>query len=154
MCSASSAPSNAAASGVAPRSWPSPWRLVVLMAATGLIGYLQLKPDPSFGSLGFPSYASVRFVNLQDFLNNVVGFGGFMAVVHFCFDGFQRRPLPRVARRAACLAGAIVVLEAVQIFFPARSCDWHDVAAGWLGVVLCSLPWLSRKRTIRANTGN
>jgi hypothetical protein len=71
-----------------------------------------------------------------------VAFGGLGATVHFAFVGWTREAWLRVARRAALVGALVVALECAQLLRPQRVCDWHDIAAGWLGLGLVSLLWL------------
>jgi hypothetical protein len=121
-------------------------RYVVFGVSAAAILYLELKPEPSLNGTPFVPAWLMQFCDQHDFLNNVLGFGALTAVAHFTFAGWRREPGRRVLRRAAAIAAGIVALELVQLALPERSCDWHDVAAGWLGVLVASAPWLRGSR--------
>jgi hypothetical protein len=144
MCAALSSPENGA--GVKNRSASIAWlrraRIISCVVGTGVVAYLQLKSDPSLSDVSIVPRTLVRFFDTRDFLKNMLGFGGFIAVVHFAFAGFRREPAVRVAGRAVVVVVAVAILEIAQIWLPARSCDWHDVAAAALGIGLVSLLWL------------
>ncbi len=83
-----------------------------------------------------------RFANDHDFLNNVIAFGVLAATLHLAQAGWRTQPGRMVARRAMVVALFVVVLELLQLALPARSCDWHDVLAGWVGITITSMPWV------------
>jgi len=118
-------------------------RLLPAIMTVGVTLYFELKTNPSLKDFGSIPSKWVRLFDEHDFLVNAIAFGGLAATVQFGFLGFSREPWPAVMRRAAWLAGAVVVLELTQLLLPRRTCDWHDVAAGWLGIAVASLPWLS-----------
>lgn len=104
--------------------------------------FLALRAHPSLQDVALVPRSLVRFFDANDFLNNVIGFGTLAAAQHFAFAGVARQPASRVARRAAIAAAGVVALEFVQLMLPQRSSDWHDVAAGWVGIAVASLPWV------------
>jgi hypothetical protein len=113
-----------------------------LLIASGLVLFLEFKPVPSLRDVTPLPHAWVKFFDRQDFFNNVAGFGGFAAAVHWACDGWRSALVARVFRRAAWLLLLVVALECLQVFVPKRSCDWRDMVAGGLGIVIGSLPWL------------
>ena len=119
------------------------WRLRFgpMLLAASLTAYLQLRADPSLSSVPHVPHAWITFFDGHDFFKNLVGFGGLAATVHFAFAGFGRESWRSVLRRAAWLGVMVVCLELAQLYIPTRSCDWHDVAAGWLGIAMASLLW-------------
>lgn len=117
-------------------------RFALLGIGAGVILYLELKPSPSAQSIPYLPRSWAALLDASDFLNNVVGFGGLAILTHFAFAGFRREFGRRVLIRAAILAGAVVILEMVQLMLPMRYCDWHDVLAGWIGIAVASVPWL------------
>jgi hypothetical protein len=118
------------------------WRFAILAVFGALVLWLEWKPEPSLDALGFLPAGLRRFYAGHDFFNNLLGFGGLAAAVHFACAGLRRESSARVWRRAGALALGVVLLEAGQIVLPLRSADWQDVAAGWIGIALASLPWM------------
>lgn len=127
-------------------------RFLPAIIAVGVTLIFELKPNPSLKGVNSIPGEWISFIDDHDFLMNVIGFGGLAATIQFGFLGFYREPWPDVARRAAWLGGVVVLLELTQLFLPRRSCDWHDVAAGWLGIAMASLPWASL-RPVRIRHG-
>ena len=119
---------------------------MVFGCVTAVVLYLELKASPSLVGVPCAPHWLVLFYEGHDFLNNVLGFGGLMAAAHYAAAGLNREPGVHVFRRAILAALGVVVLECLQCLLPARSCDWHDVAAGWIGIVLVSLSWLRGNR--------
>ena len=124
-----------------PIRWPrwTQWaRLIPLLVIAPLIAFLALREEPSVhGVPGLPR-SLVHFFDSHDFLNNVTGFAALAASMHLAF-GRRREPRRRMAFRAGGVAAAVVALEIAQIWLPARSCDWKDVLAGWLGITVASV---------------
>ena len=120
-------------------------RFVPLIAITGLIAFFELKPDPSFRSVGSLPPRWAMFLDQRDFFSNAVAFGALGAAAHLAFAA-RGESRWRVIGRGAALAAVIVALEFSQRFLPRRSCDWYDVFAGWAGLALASLPWFRAGR--------
>jgi hypothetical protein len=134
--------SNRAASPSPRRSGRLSWRWLPMLLAGGTTAFLSLRARPSLSDILWVPRAWVHFFDGHDFLNNLAGFAGLAATVHFALAHAEatRRHL---LQRAGLLALGVAGLELLQAFRPLRSCDWHDVAAGWLGVALASVPWLA-----------
>lgn len=126
---------------------PTPWwpwlRMLPFAGCAALVAYLQFRADPSLPAV--PTHlAGVRdYFDIHDFAKNAFGFGVLAVTAHFAFDGGGPY---RVGRSTAVLAGVIVLLELAQLPLPSRTCDWRDVAAGWLGIGLVDVAWRRGRR--------
>ena len=117
--------------------------------AVAAICYLALKPSPSIQNIPLMPRALGRWLEHEDFFCNVSGFLVLTIAIHGTFARWRRESAPAVAGRALMLAGLVAGLEVAQLWLPKRVFDLQDIAAGWLGVVLGSLPWLLAAITIR-----
>jgi hypothetical protein len=121
-------------------------RFASFAVALGLILYFELKPQPAVADTPFMPRAMGRFFDAHDFLNNVLGFAVLTAATHFAFAGGPQDNVRRISCRAALVAFGILALECLQLVIPNRNSDWHDVAAGWLGVAGASAYWFWSNR--------
>ena len=48
---------------------------------------------------------------------------------------------------SALAFGLTIAEEVSQFFFPARTPDWVDLACGWLGILLATLPFFRRQQS-------
>ena len=106
------------------------------------ICYLALKPSPSLQDIPLMPRPFGRWLEQYDFLCNVSGFWLLTLVVHATWARWREEEATAVAWRALPLIGLVAGLETMQWWLPKRVFDLHDIAAGWLGVALGSLPWL------------
>lgn len=118
-------------------------RVLPLVGCSLLVAYLQFRPDPSLPRVPAPLGGVRDYLDIHDFSKNLVGFAVLAFTVHLAFE---RGGPGRSARRSVVLAGVIVLLELAQLALPTRTCDWRDVAAGWLGIALVDLAWRSCRR--------
>ncbi len=128
------------------------WRrasLVPAAASVAAICYLALKPSPSIQNVPLMPRALGRWFEQEDFFCNVSGFFVLTVVIHATFARWRREAAGAVAWRALGLAVLVAGLEIAQLWLPKRVFDRHDIAAGWLGVVLASAPWLIATFTMR-----
>jgi hypothetical protein len=119
---------------------------VPLTIGAAVILGLELKPDPSLRGFSFLRPSVGAFFDSHDFLNNVAGFGVLAALTHFAFAGWNRDTGRRVLARAAVVGAIVILLECAQLLLPRRSCDWHDMVAGGVGILIASVPWLRGNR--------
>ena len=117
-------------------------RYVPATISVAVICYLALKPSPSVAEVPFMPRWLGRWLDHEDFLCNVSGYLVLTIVIHATFSGWRRAAAGVVWRRAAWLGVLVAGLECGQLFLPRRFFDLHDIASGWLGVVVASLPWL------------
>lgn len=127
-------------------------RYVPAAISIAVICYLALKPSPSIQNIPLMPRALGRWLEHEDFFCNVSGFVALTVVIHTTFARWRFEPAAAVARRAVLLAVLVAGLEIAQLWLPKRVFDLHDIAAGWLGVVLASLPWLVAAATVRRTT--
>jgi hypothetical protein len=93
-----------------------------------LVCYLSLKPLPATVSVPWFPGSLARWFDRHDHWRNVIGFGA------LAFAGFKA-----IARYEAMVAITccllVELLELGQLWLPRRSCDWADIACGWLGIL-------------------
>lgn len=139
--------SSSTETGFVPPSRPARWwrwaRVLPLVGCSALVAYLQFRSDPSLPPVPKPLGGVRDYFDLHDFSKNAFGFAVLALTMHLAFD---RPDVGRATLRTALLAVVIVLLELAQIPLPARTCDWRDIAAGWLGIVLVDLAWRATHR--------
>lgn len=108
-----------------------------------LVAYLQFRSDPSLPPVPKPLGGVRDYLDIHDFSKNAFGFAVLALTMHLAFD---RGGADRPGRRTAVLAAVIVLLELAQLALPTRTCDWRDVAAGWMGIVLMDVSWRGARR--------
>lgn len=146
MCAELPAPPPAAVPSRARQHARRCGRLAPLVLAVGLTAFLQLRPEPSLGDIGFVPRSWVWIFDSHDFLKNMAGFGGLAAALHLAVGDWRTETWRAAARRAAWLGLLVVSLELAQLGLPERSCDWRDVVAGWIGIALASALWFACAR--------
>lgn len=120
----------------------------IFAGVVAVVLYFELKPQPSIASAPFMPRPLGLFFDEHDFLNNILAFGALAAATHYAFCGWRRENGSRLFGRAAIVALGVVALEFAQAFVPNRSCDWHDMVAGWIGIAVASAPWLRGGRPV------
>lgn len=125
----------------------APWwrwlRALPLLGCSLLVAYLQFRSDPSLPQVPAPLSGARDYLDIHDFSKNAFGFAVLALTMHLAFD---RGTADQSGRRSTLLAGVIVLLELAQIPLPSRTCDWRDIAAGWLGIFLMDLAWRGGRR--------
>lgn len=124
------------------RGWQG-LRVVPLVVCSMLVAYLQFRPDPSLPPVPKPLGGVRDYFDIHDFSKNMFGFAVLALTMHLAFDGGG---VDRPGRRTVVLAAVIVLLELAQLALPTRTCDWRDVAAGWLGIVVMDVFWRAARR--------
>jgi hypothetical protein len=107
--------------------------LGIVLAATL---YAGLRTRPEMRSIPGVPASWGDWLDVHDFLKNVVGFAVLSGAAHLAFPG-------NVIRNAFVLAVLVVGIELVQLLLPRRVIDVKDVVAGGLGVALVSGVWLA-----------
>ena len=124
------------------RRWRRAWRAAPLVIAAGVTLFLQLKAVPSLSDVPHVPRAWVAFFDTHDFLKNALGFGGLAAAVQFASFGMRPPASGPVLWRTGGLMVTVAALELAQVFLPERSCDWHDIVAGCLGIAISCFFWI------------
>jgi hypothetical protein len=125
-------------------------RLLPLGACLAGVGYLALKPSPDALTIPLLPRSWALFLDLHDTFNNVSAFAILTAVGHWTLSGWHREPLAVLVKRAAWLQALVISLELAQLWIPRRTCDWHDMLSGLIGITIATIPWIGRPGSNRA----
>jgi VanZ family protein len=110
------------------------WRCLFAILFLAVV-YFSWKPSPAIAQVPWFPQLLAAWLDQHDFSKNVLGYGV------FAMSGFMAWSTPASAvvnhlmlLLSFCLL--IAILEVGQLALPHRVCDWADVLAGWLGVLL------------------
>jgi len=120
-------------------------RLLPLGACLAAIAYLALKPSPDARTIPFLPGRWARWLDYHDKFNNVTAFLVLAAVVHWTLSGWKRESASVLFRRVLWMEAMVISLELAQLWLPRRSCDWHDMLSGLIGIGVATVPWLRWK---------
>lgn len=108
-----------------------------------VIVYLSWKPSPSIAEIPWMPTLLGQWFDHHDFSKNLIGYGIFGLSGFIAWSrpaNVHRRAQVRLARRSilllVCFCALVLILELGQLALPHRTCDWRDMAAGWLGILL------------------
>ena len=105
------------------RRWTALFALLLVFVC-----YLSLKPSPAAGGVPWFPDRLARWLDRHDHCRNFIGFGA------LAFAGFKA-----IARHDAVVAITccllVELLEFGQLWLPRRTCDWADIACGWVGIL-------------------
>jgi len=124
-------------------------RLMPLGLCLAAIAYLALKPSPDARTIPLLPLGWGVWLDRHDTFNNISAFAVLAAVVHWSFSGWRQETVLTLLWRMLWMETLVVGLECAQLWLPRRTCDWHDMRSGLIGIVIVTIPWAKWKKSER-----